>query len=191
MTSVFRRLAVVIGFAAALALLLAMPSGHGAKQHTDHRTAAPLVRAQLRSVQFREAKVHGAGDVPSTTPVATQAAVEPVEDSAPTSTNSPAQGVSTQTPPSGSLLDNEPSYLQSIFACIEWHESRGQPTVVNATSGDGGLFQFNVTTWLAHGGGQFASAAQYATATEQEDVAVWTYQATGFEPWLADIACWT
>ena len=89
------------------------------------------------------------------------------------------------------MLATLPAYVQSAFACIEQIESNGEPGVVNASSGDGGLFQFNVGTWLANGGGQFAPRAELATVAEQDTVAAWTWQADGFAPWTGDDRCWS
>lgn len=80
--------------------------------------------------------------------------------------------------------------MQQAFACIRHQESRTQPWAVNPTSGDGGLYQFAVGTWLANGGGQYASAAQEATPAQQDQVAVNTYNADGFQPWTGDTSCW-
>lgn len=91
--------------------------------------------------------------------------------------------------PGDQLEADAPGYVQSIFACIEGIESNGDPTAVNPSSGDGGLYQFNVGTWLANGGGQFASAAQYASVAAQDTVAYWTWKADGFAPWTGDNRC--
>jgi hypothetical protein len=91
---------------------------------------------------------------------------------------------------SSDLLSQQPANVRATFACIEWTESRGDPTAVNPSSGDGGLYQFNVGTWLAHSGGQYAPRAELATVTEQDDVAVLTYEADGFGPWTGDNRCW-
>lgn len=111
---------------------------------------------------------------------------------APTTTAPPATPAPTTGAPADSAdpLASAPSYVQSAFSCITWRESRDEPTAVNPTSGDGGLYQFNVGTWLAHGGGQFASEAQYASVTQQDTVAFWTWQADGFSPWTGDNSCW-
>jgi len=88
---------------------------------------------------------------------------------------------------SGTLLANEPSWVQNEFACIRHAESDTTPSVWNATgSGASGLYQFMQGTWLSHSGGQFASYAADATVTEQNDVAVWTYERTGWSPWTGD-----
>ena len=87
-------------------------------------------------------------------------------------------------------MSAEPSWVQEAFACIRWHESRTTPTAVNPTSGDSGLYQFANVTWLANGGGQFSSRALYASVSEQNDVAAWTYAADGWQPWTGDNVCW-
>lgn len=90
----------------------------------------------------------------------------------------------------GDLLAQQSAYVRQAFACIEGIESNGEPTVVNPSSGDGGLFQFNVGTWLASGGAQFSPRAELATVAEQDTVAVWTWERDGFGPWTGDNRCW-
>ncbi len=88
------------------------------------------------------------------------------------------------------VMASEPGWVQAAFACIRQVESNNEPWVVNASSGDGGLYQFNQGTWLNMGGGQFASAAQYASVAAQDTVAAWTYDRAGFSPWTGDNHCW-
>lgn len=89
------------------------------------------------------------------------------------------------------LLADAPAYVVAAFHCIAYeHESGGDPTAVNPSSGDSGLYQFNVGTWLANGGGQFASQALYATVAQQDTVAYWTWRNDGFQPWDGDNDCW-
>jgi Transglycosylase-like domain len=74
----------------------------------------------------------------------------------------------------------------AIWSCIISHESGGDPTAVNPSSGDGGLFQFNVNTWLSNGGGQYAPNAQSATPAQQWAIAIATQAADGWSPWIGD-----
>jgi hypothetical protein len=57
---------------------------------------------------------------------------------------------------------------------------------VNPSSGDGGLYQFNVNTWLSNGGGQYAPNAQSATPAQQTQIAEQTQAADGWSPWVGD-----
>lgn len=91
---------------------------------------------------------------------------------------------------SGDAMLSEPAWVQAAFACIRQVESNNESWVVNSSSGDGGLYQFNVGTWLAMGGGQFAGVAQDASVAAQDTVAAWTYDRTGFSPWSGDNHCW-
>jgi len=85
---------------------------------------------------------------------------------------------------------SEPAWVQTAFACIRQVESSNEPGVVNSSSGDGGLYQFNPGTWIANGGGQFSPRAEMATVAQQDTVAAWTYNADGFSPWNGDNHCW-
>lgn len=89
------------------------------------------------------------------------------------------------------LLTDAPAYVVNAFHCIAYgHESGGNPTAINPTSGDSGLYQFNVNTWLGNGGGQFAPQAYEAPVWAQDTVAYWTWQHDGFQPWTGDNSCW-
>ena len=85
--------------------------------------------------------------------------------------------------------------MQAVFHCIAYeHESGGDPTAVNPTSGDSGLYQFAAGTWQAvieraHGVG-FPAQALDATVAQQDTVAYWAWQQDGFNPWNGDNACW-
>jgi resuscitation-promoting factor RpfA len=69
-------------------------------------------------------------------------------------------------------------------------ESGGDPKATNPDSTASGLFQFINSTWLAHGGGQFAKRAKDATPAQQFIVANRTFAADGLTPWNASKACW-
>ena len=74
----------------------------------------------------------------------------------------------------------------TIWACIIQHESNGDPTVVNSSSGASGLFQFETPTWLSNGGGQYAPTAGQATVAQQWSIAVATQASDGWSPWRGD-----
>jgi len=168
--------------------------------HTSHRAPSDLRRVR-RADYWRfpsrwTALDIGAGAANSPVAPAPVSAISPTTTTTtappPTITTTPAP-VAVPTPtalppaaPTGDLLTAEPATVQAMFACIRAAESRTTPTVVNSTSGDSGLYQFSVTTWQANGGGQFTSEAQYASRAEQDDVAVWTWQADGWSPWASD-----
>lgn len=115
-------------------------------------------------------------------------------DTAPTPSTVPTEPVPTipaapspSAPTLGTLLSQQPAYVQQEFACIRHAESDTTPTVWNRTgSTSDGLYQFTVSTWQANGGGQFAPYAADATVAEQNDVAVWTYEHDGWSPWTGD-----
>jgi len=124
----------------------------------------------------------------TTTVTAPPVSLPPAEPSTPpTTTSSPPPAVS-----SGDLLlADAPAYVIAAFHCIAYeHESGGNPEAVNPESGDSGLYQFATETWDANGGGQFASRALYATVAQQDTVAYWTWQHSGFQPWDGDQSCW-
>ena len=74
----------------------------------------------------------------------------------------------------------------STWACIIAHESGGNPTVVNSSSGAGGLFQFLPSSWIGYGGGQYASLPEYATVAQQWAVAIHAQAVSGWSPWRGD-----
>jgi Transglycosylase-like domain len=107
-----------------------------------------------------------------------------------TTTASPAPS---EASPSGvdQLLADAPAYVIAAFHCIAYgHESGGDPTAENSSSGDSGLYQFNDGTWAANGGAQFGPKAMDAPVWAQDTVAYWTWQHDGFQPWTGDNSCW-
>lgn len=77
--------------------------------------------------------------------------------------------------------------LPAVLVAIAWCESRDEPTVVNASSGDGGLFQFDPGTWADFDG---YARAEYAPPAVQAQAALQLYQHRGIEPWRASEGCW-
>lgn len=77
--------------------------------------------------------------------------------------------------------------LPPILLSIEWCESHDDPTAVNASSGDGGSFQFSPATWADYGG---YSLAQDAPVAVQDAGALALYQRRGTEPWKSSETCW-
>jgi len=78
--------------------------------------------------------------------------------------------------------------LPAILVSIAWCESRDNPTAVNSSSGDGGLFQFDPGTWASFGG---YGRAQWAPPTVQAAGALALYERDGTSPWTASEACWS
>ena len=73
-----------------------------------------------------------------------------------------------------------------IIAC----ESGGNPSAQNPSSTASGLFQFLDTSWIAYGGGKYASRAKYATPEQQYEIANRAYAQSGVTPWNASKSCW-
>jgi resuscitation-promoting factor RpfC len=71
----------------------------------------------------------------------------------------------------------------SIWSCIIQHESRGDPTAVNASSGAGGLYQFLPSTW--HGIGMSGLPENYSAA-DQTAAAERLQAQQGWSPWIGD-----
>lgn len=69
-------------------------------------------------------------------------------------------------------------------------ESGGNPTAQNPSSTASGLFQFLDTSWIAYGGGKYASRAKYATPAQQYEIANRAYAQSGLTPWTASQSCW-
>lgn len=74
----------------------------------------------------------------------------------------------------------------SIWDCIIAHESGGNPSAVNSSSGAGGLFQFLPSSWAAYGGTVYASLPEYASVSAQWDIAVKAQAQSGWWPWKGD-----
>jgi resuscitation-promoting factor RpfC len=74
----------------------------------------------------------------------------------------------------------------ATWNCIIWNESRGDPTAVNSSSGAGGLFQFLPSSWVAYGGLKYASLPEYASVSEQWDIALTAQAESGWTPWVGD-----
>jgi len=122
-------------------------------------------------------------------------ATPPVSAPGPTSPTS-----STTTPQAISggdlLLADAPAYVIAAFHCIAYkHESGGNPTAVNPSSGDGGLYQFNPGTWQAvlerAGITGYPPRAEEATVAQQDTGAYEAWLQDGFQPWTGDGDCWT
>ena len=69
-----------------------------------------------------------------------------------------------------------------------WHalamcESSNRPGAVSTDGRYFGLYQFDVSTWLGHGGGRFADRADHATRGQQLLIAQALYTDRGAQPW--------
>lgn len=73
--------------------------------------------------------------------------------------------------------------VSGIWACIVFHESRGNPTAVNPRSGASGLVGFLDSTW--HAMGMTGKASQYPAATQMA-VAYRLEAKAGWSPWRGD-----
>jgi nucleoid-associated protein YgaU len=74
-----------------------------------------------------------------------------------------------------------------IIAC----ESGGNATAQNPASTASGLFQFLDSSWIAYGGGRYASRAKDATPAQQYEIANRAYAQSGLAPWSASQRCWS
>ena len=90
-----------------------------------------------------------------------------------TSTTRPTTTTTTYTAPSGN----------SIWSCIIAHESGGNPSAVNSSSGAGGLFQFLPSSWQAYGG---SGLPEDAPVSEQWAIAEHAQAVSGWYPWVGD-----
>lgn len=69
-------------------------------------------------------------------------------------------------------------------------ESGGNPTAQNPTSTASGLYQFLDSSWIAYGGGRYASRAKFATPAQQAEIADAAYARDGLTPWASSQSCW-
>jgi hypothetical protein len=74
-----------------------------------------------------------------------------------------------------------PAWWISQAMCVHQGESSAWDT--NTGNGYYGGLQFDVTTWLANGGGRFAPRADLASEADQLQVAYQTWLQRGWSPW--------
>lgn len=75
----------------------------------------------------------------------------------------------------------------SYQSCVIAHESSGDATVVNSSSGAGGLYQFLPSTWATTPwGSQYPGGAQTAPVSVQNQAFQWLYARQGTSPWSTD-----
>jgi hypothetical protein len=70
-----------------------------------------------------------------------------------------------------------------IWGCVIAHESGGNPSAVNPSSGAGGLFQFLPSSWAAYGG---TGLPENASVAEQWAIAEHAQAVSGWSPWVGD-----
>jgi len=73
-----------------------------------------------------------------------------------------------------------PAWLADAL-CV--HSGEGAWNAIDPTGTYFGGMQFDISTWLSNGGGQYASRADYATPTEQLLVSYATWEQRGWSPW--------
>lgn len=171
-------------FTVALAALIATPvqsSGVAPAlppMTTKAPTPSPTLHRSMLMVGLERHAVTTTTVAPTTTttvqPVAVQTTVQPAP--VPTTAPVPAPASVAVAAPSGS----------TIWDCIIAHESGGNPSAVNPSSGAGGLFQFLPSSWLAYGGGQFAPLPEEASAADQWVIAEAAQARSGWYPWVGD-----
>lgn len=161
----------------------------------SHQSLVKLLRlpeSQVTPTTTTTSTVPPTPSTPSTT--TTVPSVASVAHAAVTGTAA-APTASTGTQSVDLLLTQAPSWVQQVFHCIAFNanghgESGGNPTIVNPSSGAGGLYQFLPSSWIGYGGGQFASLPEDAPVWAQDTVAYWAWQQSGFNPWQGDNSCW-
>lgn len=75
--------------------------------------------------------------------------------------------------------------ISAFEACVINNESGGNPTIVNPSSGAGGLFQFLPSTWASLGMG-YPGGAQTAPVSVQYAAFFKLYAEAGTSPWSGD-----
>jgi LysM repeat protein len=98
----------------------------------------------------------------------------------------PAAPATTQTGTPVTLLSTMPATVQATFACIVQAESSGNSEAYNPISQTMGLLQFLESTWLGNGGTMYAPTPLSATAQQQMNIGVLTYEHDGWSPWASD-----
>ena len=92
------------------------------------------------------------------------------------------RAASTPAPSGGGTYGAPPGSFQ---ACVIAHESGGNPTAVNPSSGAGGLYQFLPSTWAGLGLG-YPGGAQTAPPSVQTEGFFKLYAEAGPAPWAGD-----
>jgi len=157
--------------------------GRNVKSHSSNVVMMPTTTVAPHSPRVSvQPVVTTTTTVPVTIPAASPVTTTTVPSVAPVNS---APVVSTAPTSAG-----VPAYVVAAFQCIATRESNNEPTVINSSSGDSGLYQFAIGTWLAFGGGQYAPQAYLATPAEQTAVAYTAWQQDGFSPWNGDNFCW-
>jgi hypothetical protein len=93
--------------------------------------------------------------------------------------NAPVQEAAEQ--PSNSTVN--PSDYSGYQACVIKRESGGDSTIVNPSSGAGGLYQFLPSTWASLG---YSGLPQDAPVSEQTQAFEKLYAEAGSSPWVSD-----
>jgi len=134
---------------------------------------------------------------PSTTELTVEVPMSAAVSPAPSSTSPPPVSTPVETatsripadapighaPPPVAVQPPAPVVAGGIWGCIIRHESGGDPTAVNRSSGASGLVQFMDSTW--HAMGMAGKASQYAAAV-QLAVAARLQAIAGWYPWRGD-----
>ena len=89
----------------------------------------------------------------------------------------------------GPTVNTSVGPMPSSFACIAYYESRYEPTVINPTSGDAGVFQIAQSTWNEYRTPNDPWWIPSATPAQQLAVAERIQAADGWSPWVTAPLC--
>lgn len=116
-----------------------------------------------------------------------------VPTQAPESSVSPVEPVYVPVAPVTPVTQESPAQAVTGGSADAWASSAQAQAVVQCESGGNyatntgngyyGAWQFDYGTWLANGGGAYASTADQATPSQQNEIAYQTYQSRGWQPW--------
>lgn len=188
------RRAALIGFSVSYlaALVVALPSSSPAARPQEAPTAWIHPEATTASIErgltaYAQRLTVFANAVNAYEDNVAAAAFRAAEARQQSATTSLAESTGTRsTPAPTTTAASSAEAPGAIWSCIIGHESGGDPTAVNSSSGASGLYQFETGTWQANGGGQYAPTAAQATPAEQTQIAEQTQAADGWSPWIGD-----
>jgi hypothetical protein len=80
-----------------------------------------------------------------------------------------------------------------VLLSIRYCESRDNYTAANPSSSARGAYQFTSGSWAAYGHAERygVSQAHLASAAQQDEAALLTWQEAGTSPWNASKSCWS
>ncbi len=141
----------------------------------------------VTTIDGREVSRAGTGEKITVQPVAEQIAVGAKDRPAPAPTAAPSAPATPAAPAAPPEAANTGAAAPAVMNAAMWDriaqcESTGN-WAINSGNGYYGGLQFDISSWLANGGGQYAPRADLASREQQIAVANTYYAKAGLGPW--------